>query len=62
MSMNNTCHCLTDERRGYIEAAMDFADEFPDGAFMAYMDEQGIDVSELEVFSTTHDCGKAAGK
>lgn len=52
------CDCLTAERRGFIEAAMSFADNFPDGAFMAYMDEQGIDVSELECFSLEHDCKK----
>jgi hypothetical protein len=52
------CNCLTAFRRGFIEAAMDFAAEFPDGAFMAYMEEQGIDVSELEAFSLEHDCKK----
>jgi len=48
------CTCLSDERKGYIESAMDFAEDFSDGAFMAYMEECGIDVSELECFSTTH--------
>lgn len=50
------CNCLTPERRGYIRSAMDYADGFPDGTFMAYMDECGIDVSELECFSLEHDC------
>jgi hypothetical protein len=48
------CDCLTPERRSYIESAMDFSSDFSDGAFFAYMEEKGIDVSELEVFSTTH--------
>ncbi len=52
-----TCNCLTDERRAFIQVAMDFADDFSDGAFMAYMEEKGIDVSELEVFSEQHKCG-----
>jgi len=55
------CDCLTPERRGYIKSAMDHAADFPDGAFMAYLDEMGIDVSELEAFSTEHDC-KAQGR
>lgn len=52
-----TCKCLSPERREYIYQRMSFADDFPDGAFSAYMEECGIDVSELEVFSTTHECG-----
>lgn len=52
------CRCLPEKRREKIEAAMDFASDFSDGAFMGYMAEQGIDVSELEVFSTTHKCPK----
>ena len=39
---------LTPERRAYIEAALAFAEDFPDGAFMAYMEEQGISIDELE--------------
>ena len=50
------CDCLKPERRSYIQEAMDHASEFSDGAFMAYMDERGIDVSELEAFSIEHDC------
>ena len=50
----NECHCLTPKRRSYIENAMSFSSDFPEGEFMAYMEEEGIDVSELEVFSTTH--------
>ena len=53
------CTCLKPERREYIREKMDFASDFPDGAFMAYMDESGIDVSELEAFSTEHNCTKA---
>lgn len=56
------CDCLTMDRRSYVEAAMDFAADFPDGAFMAYMDERGIDVSELEAFSVEHNCRKKALK
>ena len=48
------CTCLTPERKDYIRSGMAFAKDFPDGAFMAYMDECGIDVTELECFSTTH--------
>ena len=59
-SQANKCTCLTPERRGYIEAAMDFADDFPDGAFMAFMEEKGIDVYELIPFSDDHKCGKEA--
>jgi hypothetical protein len=51
-----TCKCLPLERRAYIESKMHFAEDFSDGAFMAFMEESGIDVSELEIFSTTHDC------
>ncbi len=54
------CKCLDPERRGFIKSAMDFAHDFPDGAFMAYMDENLIDVSELECFSMEHDCAKVA--
>ena len=52
------CKCLKPFRRGFIKAAMDFAKDFPDGAFFAYMEEEGIDVSELEAFSLDHDCVK----
>lgn len=52
----STCHCLTDERRAYINLHMGIADDFGDGAFFAYMEECGIDVSELEVFSLQHKC------
>lgn len=55
------CDCLTPERRGFIRSALDHSDDFPDGAFMAYMDEQGIDISELECFSLEHNC-KAVSK
>ena len=50
------CDCLESERRGFIQSAMDHASDFSDGAFMAYMEEEGIDVSELEAFSTDHNC------
>jgi len=52
------CQCIPRDRRIDIQTAMDFASDFSDGAFMAYMEEQGIDVSELEVFSVEHDCMK----
>lgn len=55
------CRCLKPKRRGFIQAAMDFASDFNDGAFMAYMEEQGIDVSELEPFSLEHDCSTGKG-
>lgn len=48
------CNCLTPKRRAYIVEKMDYANDFSDGAFFAFMDECGIDISELEVFSTTH--------
>lgn len=51
------CKCLSDERRSFIEARMDHSSSFPDGAFIAYMEEQGIDMSELECFSIDHNCG-----
>jgi hypothetical protein len=50
------CTCLAAERREYIKDAMLIAHDFNDGAFMAYMEERGIDVSELEAFSKEHDC------
>ncbi len=50
----DACDCLSPERKGFIREKMDFAEDFPDGAFMAYMEENSIDVSELECFSTTH--------
>lgn len=56
------CKCLPPGRREFIRMHMDIADDFSDGAFMAYMDEKGIDVSELEALSLTHDCTKAAAK
>ena len=52
------CECLTPERSGFIKSVMDHAEDFSDGAFFAYMDENGIDVSELECFSEQHDCAK----
>lgn len=52
------CQCLSAERREFIRSQMNYAEDFSDGAFFAYMDECGIDVSELEAFSTTHDCTK----
>lgn len=51
---DKTCKCLTPERRGFIDGAMSHSSDFGDGAFFAYMDEQGIDVSELEVLSNEH--------
>ncbi len=53
----NKCTCLTPERMGYIQAAMDMSEDFPDGAFFALMEEKGIDVTELEPFSDDHKCG-----
>ncbi len=50
----DACDCLSPERKSYIQARMDFSEDFSDGAFMAFMEESGIDVSELECFSTTH--------
>lgn len=56
------CRCLTPERRGFIQSAMDHSSDFPDGAFWAYMEEKEIDASELEAFSTDHDCAKQVPK
>ena len=53
------CRCLSPERRSYIQNAISFSDDFSDGAFMAYMDEEGIDMSEFECLSIEHDCKKA---
>lgn len=39
---------MTPERKGYIKSAMKFAEDFPDGAFMQYMEDCGITVKELE--------------
>jgi hypothetical protein len=50
----DACDCLSPERKSYIQSQMDFAEDFSDGAFMAFMEESGIDVSELKCFSTTH--------
>lgn len=56
------CRCLRASRRGFIKEKMDFANanDFPDGAFFAFMDENGIDVSEMEPFSTDHNCAGIA--
>jgi hypothetical protein len=56
------CNCLPAGRREFIRMHMDIADDFSDGAFMAYMDEKGIDVSELEALSLDHDCKKVKNK
>ena len=53
------CKCLKPERRGYIEAAIAHSSDFSDGAFFAFMQERGIDVSELEAFGIDHDCAKS---
>ena len=37
-----------DERRGFISAALAFADDFEDGAWLAYLDGLGITMEELE--------------
>lgn len=42
---------MTDEWFGFIDAANSFAGEFPDGAFMAFMEENGISVEDLEAYS-----------
>ena len=52
------CKCLPPERRVFIQAALDFTVDFGNGAFDAYMADQGIDISELEPFSLEHDCQK----
>lgn len=52
------CRCLTPKRRAYVEAAMSHAADWSDGAFFGYMQERGIDVTELEPFATDHDCRK----
>lgn len=58
--MTTPCTCLTPERRGFVQAAIDFADDFSDGAFMAYIEEKGISMDELMVLSDDHVCAKAA--
>lgn len=50
------CTCLKPARRAYIKGKMDFAADFPDGAFLAFMAESGVDVSELEPFAEGHKC------
>ena len=56
------CTCLTPDRKAFVQTRMHFAEDFSDGAFMAYMEESGIDVSELECFSTTHYAENHKGK
>lgn len=56
------CDCLPAGRREFIRVHMDIADDFSDGAFMAYMGENGIDISELEALSLDHDCQKIGGE
>lgn len=51
---DEVCKCLNPKRRGYIESAMSFSADFSDGAFLAYMEEMKIDVSDLEIFSDEH--------
>lgn len=58
----DACDCLTESRKAYIRSQMDFSEDFNDGAFMAFMEESGIDVSELECFSITHYAENHAGK
>ena len=50
------CKCLKPDRRIFISEKMDFSKDFNDGAFLAYMEENGIDVSDLEPFSIEHNC------
>ena len=50
------CMCIKPKRRIFIQIALDFSDNFSDGAFMAFMEEKGIDMSELEAFSLEHNC------
>jgi hypothetical protein len=38
---------MNEERRAYVETMMEVAEDFPDGAFMGFMEECGIDVEEL---------------
>ena len=42
-----TTRPMTPERRGYVMAMIAVAKDFPDGAFMGFMAECGIDVEEL---------------
>lgn len=59
------CSCLSQKRLNRIADALRFSEDFPDGAFCAYMEECGIDISELEPFSEGHNChaiAKAEGK
>ena len=56
MIKKEECKCLPEERRVYIENALSLAEDFPDGAWMAFLQEQGIDPNELEVFSVGHNC------
>ena len=50
------CKCLSEKRRAYIQTALDVCDDWPDGAFFAYLEERNIDVTELEPFSLEHNC------
>ena len=50
------CKCLSEKRRAYIQTALDVCDDWPDGAFFAYLEECNIDVTELEPFSVEHKC------
>lgn len=49
---------MTDEWFGYIDAANSFASEFPDGAYLAFMEEKGIEMSDLEAYSERQKNGR----
>lgn len=42
---------ITDEFVGFIDAANQFAINFSDGAYLAFMEEKGITVEDLEAYS-----------
>lgn len=42
---------MTPERFGYIDAANTFAADFSDGSYLAFMEEKGISMEELEEYS-----------
>lgn len=58
MKKPKNCKCIPETRRGFIQAHLDIAEDFPDGAFMAYLESKGIDGYELEPFSDDHDCNR----
>ena len=46
--------CVSADMRAKIELVDDVAGDFPDGAYLAYCEEKGVGVEDLEVYSREH--------